>query len=173
MIRHLLTVNIRKILGFLQQLLVFLVLFAILTSVIDWWRGRDLPKKAIPLFQANTIDGKTIDLQALSQDQVVVVYFWASWCGPCRLTSPSVSHLSRFYPVVSVAMSSGSNLELANYATKHRYAFDVINDNNHTIARLWSVPATPVILFIKDGEVVNHTIGASFLPGLLWRAFWA
>ncbi|NEO67597.1 MAG: thiol reductase thioredoxin, partial [Moorea sp. SIO4G2] len=37
-----------------------------------------------------TIEDKDFEIEVLKAQQPVLVYFWATWCGPCRLVSPSV-----------------------------------------------------------------------------------
>ena len=163
--------NVKKILDFVKQLLIYFVAFIVIAAAVDWWRGRDLPKSDIPAFNEPTLSGEVVDLQSLSQDQVVIVYFWATWCGACRVTSPSISRLSRYYPVVSVAMSSGSDDVVRRYLDKNQYLFDVVNDDEQRISESWSIPVTPLVFFIKNGKVVDYTTGITLLPGLFWRAF--
>ena len=160
-----------KLLSFLKQALIFVIIYLSLSFVMDLWRGKDLPKDLAPSLVATTVLGNTIDLHELSANQVVAVYFWGTWCGACKITSPSISSLTKHYPVVTVAMRSGSNQELSNYLHENNYRFDVINDYDQSIAREWRIPVTPVVFFIKDGEIKSYTTGASFLPGLWWRAF--
>ena len=156
---------------FSKQAIIYILLFSLIALAVDWWRGRNLPKNQVPLFIEKTLLGQTIDLQEKSEGQVVVVYFWATWCGPCRVTSPSISSLSRFYPVVSVAMQSGTDSVLLEYLTKHDYKFPVINDPNRRIADEWNIPVTPMVVFVKNGKIVDYTSGISLLPALWWRAF--
>ena len=64
------------------------------------------------------------------------MYFWGSWCGICKTTSPSVSTLAKEahqqdsgYQILSVALSSGSDEEIQNYLTENEYSFPIINDD--------------------------------------------
>ncbi len=156
-----------------KQVLVFLVLFILVSQVVDYWRGRELPKSAIPLANFTSIAGKSIDLNAQSEENLQIVYFWATWCGPCKITSPSVNRLASHYPVVSIAISSGTNHQLARYIEEEGYRFSVVNDNEGEISDRWQVPVTPVILYIKENRIVDFTTGPSAYPMMLWRAFWA
>ena len=57
-------------------------------------------------------------LPQLDQAKPTIIYFWGSWCGYCRYTSPAINSLSEEgYPVVSVALRSGSNKDVEDYFT--------------------------------------------------------
>lgn len=153
-----------------MQWLAYIVLFLLISAAVDIWRTRDIPKVQVPALNAVSLSGLPIDLLSMSKDQLVVVYFWGTWCGVCTLTSPSVDTLNRFYPVVSVAMASGSADNVRDYMQAKSYGFDVVNDPEQEIAKAWGIGVTPIILYVKNGQVVHSTTGMSFLPGLFWRA---
>ena len=160
----------QRISSFFKQAGIYLLMFFIISTVIDWWRGSDLPDSAIPPLQTQSVNGQNLDLATLSDDQLVIVYFWGSWCGPCKVTSPSINRLSKYYPVVSIAMSSGSDQALQKHAKENGFNFEVINDNDNLISSQWGVSATPLIVFVKNNQIVDHTTGISLLPGLFFRA---
>lgn len=159
----------QKMLGWVKQFAIFLLLALIITAVVDVWRGKDFPKENLPALVGTTISGEAVDLAELSKDQAVVVYFWATWCPVCSFVSPAVDTLSEYYPVVSVALSSGEDLRVKKYLQHHEYDFAVINDENYKIGSEWKVKVTPTILIIKDGEVKWLTTGFTSLPGIWWR----
>ncbi len=79
---------------------------------------------------------------ALDSDKLVVVDFWAEWCGPCRLVSPIIDELSTEYDGKAVIGK-------------------VNVDDNAGVASKYSVRSIPTILFIKNGEVVDKQVGAT------------
>ena len=104
----------QRLLGWGKQFAIFLLLAFIITAVVDVWRGKDFPKDNVPALVGTTLSGEMIDIAELSKNQAVVVYFWATWCPVCSFVSPAVETLSAYYPVVTVALSSGEDLRVKN-----------------------------------------------------------
>lgn len=78
---------------------------------------------------------------ALKSDKVVVVDFWAPWCGPCRTVGPVVDELASDYDGRAIVGK-------------------VNVDNNPTTAMKYGIRSIPAILFIKNGEVVDRSLGS-------------
>ena len=159
----------QRLLSWTKQLVIFLLLALFIAAALDIWRGKDFPKDNVPALAGATLAGEPVDLAELSKDQAVVVYFWANWCSVCSFVSPTIDKLSEYYPVVTVALSSGEDLRVKKYLQHHEYDFDVINDENYALGNDWKVKVTPTILIVKDGEVKWFTTGFTSLPGIWWR----
>jgi thioredoxin 1 len=87
-------------------------------------------------------DSSNFEEQAIKSDKVVMIDFWAEWCGPCRMVSPIVE-------------------ELANdYAGKDAVIGKVNVDENPDISMRFGIRNIPTILFLKNGEVVDKQVGA-------------
>lgn len=97
----------------------------------------------------------------MSQQRPVLVYFWGSWCGVCRQTSPSVDKLAKSadYPVVSVAVNSGEPNEVQQYLSQHGWQFLTINDEDGKIFTDWQGQVTPSFIILKDGKMVQGLTG--------------
>jgi len=78
---------------------------------------------------------------------VMMVDFWAEWCGPCRSIAPVLDDLTR---------ASAGRVTLAK----------VNVDENPGLAARYGVRSIPTILFVKDGKVVDEVVGAVPKPQL-------
>lgn len=76
-----------------------------------------------------------------SGQQPLVIDFWATWCGPCRMIGPVISELAKEYDgKITVGKC------------------DV--EENEDIAADFGIRNIPTIIFMKDGEVVDKVVGA-------------
>jgi thioredoxin 1 len=99
------------------------------------------------LVNASRNDGKPIILSdasfssEISKYPLMVVDFWAAWCGPCRIVTPIVEQLAKEYA--------------------GRVAFGKLNvDENPLTSEEFQVQSIPTLLIFRNGEAVDGVIGA-------------
>jgi thiol-disulfide isomerase/thioredoxin len=152
----------------------WLLLFGVVISTaLDFWRSPALPE-GNPLPTLTLQDGTTADLQAMSRERPLLVYYWASWCAVCRFTTPTVEQLWQDGEnVLTVALRSGNTQQLSKGMGKKGLTFPTHNDERGDLAARWQVSVTPSFLIVKDGKVVSTTTGWSSGLGLKLRLAWA
>lgn len=152
----------------------WLLLFGVVISTaLDFWRSPALPE-GNPLPTLTLQDGTTADLQAMSRERPLLVYYWASWCAVCRFTTPTVEQLWQDGEnVLTVALRSGNTQQLSKGMSKKGLTFPTHNDERGDLATRWQVSVTPSFLIVKDGKVVSTTTGWSSGLGLKLRLAWA
>ena len=117
----------------------------------------------------NDVQGNKVDLLALSAKQPVIIYFWATWCNICSTVSPSVDWIADYYPVLTVALSSGDNIRIKQYLHSKNYGFSTINDQQGLISKAWGVSVTPTIFIVDKGEIKSVTTGFTSPIGMWFR----
>lgn len=88
-----------------------------------------------------TITDSEFETEVLKADQPVLVYFWASWCGPCRLVSPSI------------------NWAADTYRDRLKVTKMEIDPNPVTVGT-YRIEGVPALVLFKNGEVAQASEGA-------------
>jgi peroxiredoxin len=158
-----------------------LVLLAAATITLTW-KAKTLEKrflghsdepamnnKQAPEFDARTLSGESIASRNFKGKKKIVVSFWASWCGPCRMELPE---LKAFYEKYHSADSSFEVMAVSTdedryqaekYAKEAKLPFPVVWDENGTIADKYGVESIPVLYVIdQNGKVIYGQAGYGF-----------
>lgn len=120
-----------------------------------------------PAFQLNSSTGKPISLADL-KGQIVLVNFWASWCGPCRQEMPILEQLNTKYHNKGVALI-GVNVEpdsaAANAWLKATpVSFPILYDVDSKVSKLYEVQGMPNTVILDRKGVVRY-IHRGYSPG--------
>ncbi|WP_439836949.1 protein disulfide oxidoreductase [Aeromonas enteropelogenes] len=156
-----------------KEALWLLLMALVISTLLDLWRSPILPEGAMSA-PITLQDGTTTDLATLSRGKPLLVYYWASWCGVCRFTTPTVETLwQEGENVLTVVLRSGSDAQLREGMAKKELTFPIHNDESGALAARWKVGVTPTFLIVKDGALVSSTTGWSSGLGLTLRLWWA
>lgn len=88
---------------------------------------------------AKTLSANEFNTAVSDKEKLIVIDFWASWCGPCKRLSPIIEELSEEMPDI---------------------AFYKVNvDEEQALAAHFHVSSIPTVIMIKDQKIVNQFVG--------------
>ena len=90
-----------------------------------------------------TLTSNNFDSEVLKSSKPVLVDFWASWCGPCKMLAPIIEEIANEYSdIIKVGK--------------------VNVDDQRELAQKYDILSIPTVLLFKDGKITNKSIG--FVP---------
>jgi thiol-disulfide isomerase/thioredoxin len=116
-----------------------------------------------PDFTLKTLDGQEITLSKL-KGKVILLDFWATWCGPCRESIPHLVHLYKTYQKNGLEVI-GMNLDRGDIETVRRFAKSMnipypIVSTPEEVSRNFGITGLPTAVFIdKEGKVREKIVG--------------
>jgi thiol-disulfide isomerase/thioredoxin len=120
--------------------------------------------KAAPDFTLQTLDGKNVSLSSL-RGKGVLLNFWATWCGPCKIEMPWFVELQKEYgsqglQIVGVAMDDSSTQEIQNFVKEMGVNYPVLIGKEAVGQAYGGVDVLPTTFFIdRDGKIVAREFG--------------
>jgi len=87
------------------------------------------------------IKDTTFDQEVLASEKLVLVDFWAPWCGPCRMIAPVIDEIASEY---------GESIKVVKLNT----------DENPGTAALYGIRSIPTLLIFDSGDIIDTIIGA-------------
>ena len=117
-----------------------------------------------PDFTLESLDGRNLKLSDL-RGKAVLLNFWATWCGPCKIETPWLVELQKQYgsqglQVVGIAMDDSGKDEISKFARDMGMNYPVLLGKEAVGDAYGGVPALPESFFIgRDGKIVDRIIG--------------
>ncbi|WGH27380.1 MAG: thioredoxin [Candidatus Bostrichicola ureolyticus] len=86
------------------------------------------------------INDINFDKKVIQSNKPVLVYFWADWCGPCKILSPKIDELSNKYD-------------------DKVFIYKINIDNNQKNVNEYLIKSIPTLIFFKNGKEIHRSIG--------------
>ncbi len=118
---------------------------------------------AAPEFALTTIEGRTIDSSRL-RGNVVLVNFWATWCGPCKEEMPALKRLKESFAGKSfelLAVTTDQQVEgIRTFVQALGLEFPVLLDNTKDVSAAFAVRGLPTTVLIdRQNRLVGRAVG--------------
>lgn len=156
-----------------KNLISLVLTFFIFSAILDYIRKPEVPTQTLSTALYD-LENNPFFLAQLSQEKPTILYFWGTWCGYCRYTSPIINNLTKEgFSVVSIALRSGNKDDVRSYLAEHQYQFTTVNDPDGKLSQQWNVSVTPTILILDKEKMILPTTGLTSYWGLkvrLWLA---
>ncbi|WP_315443478.1 thioredoxin [uncultured Selenomonas sp.] len=85
------------------------------------------------------LTGETFEAEVLKSNRLVIVDFWATWCTPCRMLTPILEEIAAERPDIKICK--------------------INMDDAQDIAEQYAVMSLPALLYFKNGELIEDSIG--------------
>ncbi|MCP4433861.1 MAG: TlpA family protein disulfide reductase [Gammaproteobacteria bacterium] len=134
--------------------IVLLLASCLVFSVSAWSASTSNPA---PNFTLKSLSGKNLKLSELAGN-VVLINFWASWCGPCLKEMPLLNEIHNKYEPLGFTVL-GVNVEQNSDSAKDFLAgngvdFPILLDNQNRVSKLYDVVAMPTTVLVdRDGNM--------------------
>ena len=113
--------------------------------------GRPMPKLS------NLVPGAKVPN---TSGKIILIDFWASWCGPCRKSFPILNELHQKYGprglvIIGISVDE-KEADYRKFVSKMKASFPLIHDSAHKAAAAFNLPAMPMSYIIDRKGIVRH-----------------
>ena len=126
----------------------------------DWHRIE--PRVEAPDFTLPQLDGKSVALADL-RGRVVIMEFWATWCGPCRFSLPSLEVIYQQYRdrgVTVLLIDQGETAEVVRKWAAKRFTAPILLDRKTEVGAQYEVHGIPRLFLVdRDGRLIYAHAG--------------
>ena len=149
------------------------LLVVVVVAAVRAYQQRDLPSGPAPHLEGTLLDGSFASLAAM-RGEPVLLHFWATWCGVCRMEQGSIDAIAADRPVLSISSRSGEAGAVGKYVIENQVKPPVLVDNRGALAARFGVHAFPTTFVLdRNGDIRFREVGYTTELGLrarLWLA---
>ena len=122
--------------------------------------------KPLPDFTVKTLDGEDFTLsESLKSHDLVLINFWATWCGPCRMEFPFLQDAWQQYAdridVIALSVEETDTIKkLQRFAEQNGLTFRIGQDETGIFSRMRGNAIPTTLIVDRDGKIVYVDVGA-------------
>jgi thiol-disulfide isomerase/thioredoxin len=151
---------------------IFLTILALGACLVAW------SSDSAPGLKIKDLDGQSQNLKQY-RGKIIVLNFWATWCGPCQEEMPMIvqeeqAYRSRGVVFIGVSLDEPKNIDkVRTFVAQHKAQYPIWVGTVDDLERFKLGPGVPATGFINaDGEVVGRVLGEIQKPDLEHRVEW-
>lgn len=123
------------------------------------WEIEELMGKTAPPFTLKDLNGNEVSLAAFN-GQVVLINFWATWCGPCKREMPGIEKVFKRYKnqgltVIAISIDSEKSAIL-NFLKSIPLSFPILHDPEIEVSKRYKVYAYPTSFLIDRNGIIRE-----------------
>jgi thiol-disulfide isomerase/thioredoxin len=153
-----------------------LVLIGLVIAGMSYWKTRHMALGSSPKSQLIDLSGQSAFVPNVREGRLSLVYFFAPWCGVCKLSMGNLNEIRREMPEVDiqiVALDYESKDDVMRFVNDNGIEPTVYMGNEFT-GLAWGVSAYPSYFFVDQDSVIrSRSVGYSSKFGIMLHAFWA
>jgi thiol-disulfide isomerase/thioredoxin len=143
--------------------LILCICISFLFLLLHCGKEKKSPSSLAPDFTLKTLDGQEIALSQL-KGKVVLLDFWATWCGPCRESTPHLIQLYKAYresgfELIGMSVDKGDDKVVRNFVQSMNIPYPIVIAPEEVVTnyRVTGIPTT--FLIDKEGNIRERTAG--------------
>jgi peroxiredoxin len=112
-----------------------------------------------PDFSIQDLAGQTVTLSSFRNQKVVLMDFWATWCGPCRMSMPGLQELQDKFKdqgLEILSLNQGESADqVGHFIEQKKYSFHVLLDQGGAVGDNYGVSGIPTLVLVDKKGVVQ------------------
>ncbi|QOP40686.1 redoxin domain-containing protein [Sulfurimonas marina] len=160
----------KKIFHYAKEFLFVILFMSIIANILSLYKSQELNQEPLQIKSFKLIDNSNYNIDS---SKPFIIHFWATWCPTCKLEASNIELLSKYYNVVTIAVNSGSDYEIHSYLKERDLDFEVVNDTNSELSKIFKIQAYPTtFIYDKNQNLVFSEVGYTSTFGLFLRMWW-
>ncbi len=161
----------QKLKKYIKEILTLIVVVVISSNVISFYKSRTLTAGTLEIDSVKLINNLEYEVP---KNKPILIHLWATWCPICKVEAPNIQKISENFEVLTIAVKSGTSVELKDFLDKNGYTYNVVNDNYGELSSKINISAFPTtLIYDKNKNLVFSEVGYTSTIGLWLRMLWA